>query len=111
MNYVGQAGAGTTTLIFEAQTISGFDTFGRTYDGTYTREDSGSFRVSVMVTVPPAVGMVTGIPGQAAAQSFLIEEQLPATFANSTPVTISVNGQPVQVAFVKIRTRRSPTAA
>ena len=102
-NYIGHAGGGSATLLLNAHTISGFDTLGGTYDGSYRKEADQSLTVSVTVTIPAGVGLATGVPAQAGPQSFPIMGRLPANFANGNPVTIDVRGQPVQVAFTKVR--------
>lgn len=109
-NYVGQGSAGVATLVLEKNAISGFDTFGGSYDGSYRKEADGSLTISVTVTVPAGVGLATGVPGQGGPQSFPITGRLPPNFANGSPVTIDVQGQPVQVSFSRVRPRSAPLA-
>ena len=83
--------------------ISGFDTLGGVYDGSYRKESDQSLTVSVTLKMPVGAGVVTGLPAGAAPQLIPITGRLPPNFANSNPVTIDVGGQPVQVAFTKVR--------
>src|SRR5581483_774518 len=101
--YGGRSGSGSATLLFKAGEISGFDTFGGNYDGTYRKEADGGIVAHVTLTTPPGVGLATGAPARDTEQSFAITARLPANFANGNPVPIEVQGQIVQATFTKVR--------
>src|ERR1700722_18905207 len=96
-------GRGGGALYIGKGIIVGVDVMGGTYDGSYT-ERASRLKGTVKLTAPRSgAHLVTG-QTVAGGQSFSLQFELPADFANGRPQTITgVGGRPVQVTFEKLK--------
>lgn len=99
MRYNGVAGAGHGAVYIGKGKVVGVDITGARYLGTFVNQGSN---LSGTVTLISAGGaLVTGKQTPAGTQ-VPITFSLPPNFANGQFQTVTVGGQPVQVAFDKI---------
>ena len=102
MQYVGREGMGAGALYIGKGLVVGMDATGGRYEGTYT-EDGGKLRGSVVLSVPQGTELVTGVRADDGPMRVHIRFDFPINFADRGAQTVLVEGQPVQVAFEKLR--------
>lgn len=95
--YQGVAGLGVCLLVLENGVVCGSDWGGGRYDGTYeVNRSTGLIDVRVVVTMPPGVPTVQGVPALATARSFNVKVSFPRKVANQV-VTATTDDGPVKV--------------
>src|SRR3954447_10607945 len=101
MRYIGMSGFGAGAMYIGKGIISGIDSHGGIYDGSYT-QSGGRFRGKVVLTFPEGGKMVTG-KEKRKGESLPLEADWPSNFSNGLPQTISILGQDVHATFQKLR--------
>lgn len=101
IRFLGQAGFGDGVLYIGHGLISGADTNGVIYDGSYQEADGG-LKAEAVLSMPAAGQLVTGT-AMSVGQKIAIAADLSADFANGEPQQVTVEGRTVTVTFHKIR--------
>ncbi len=103
MTYTGVEGMGLGALLLEDGKIRGFDVGRCSYDGNYSKNQTGGLAAQITMTVPPNTPLVFGMPPQAKEYQLPISAMLPANFGSGVPVPVKVGPGSVQVSFTKMR--------
>ena len=101
MRYVGMEGFGAGALYIGKGIVSGIDSNGGVYDGSFTQA-GGRFRGKVKLTFPDGGKLVTG-KAMNKGESLPLEADWPTHFYDGLPQTVSVLGESVHVTFQKLR--------
>ncbi|MBC8128834.1 MAG: hypothetical protein H7Y08_00765 [Rhizobiaceae bacterium] len=101
MNYSGRNGGAGGVIYLGHSAIAGADQAGTVYEGSYV-EENGRMRVSLNLTVPAGTKLASGKEVHQATVMPMTGE-FPLNFANGQKLTMFIWGNPVNVAFEKIR--------
>jgi len=104
IHYVGSAGEGHATLIFQDGMIFGFDAAGGEYDGNYVHAVSGVIEAVVAVKMPANIASVIGNVSQPFPWTLHAAFNMPiADVRGSITVRTNLGGQTVSVDYMRIR--------
>jgi hypothetical protein len=104
MAFAGSAGWGGGMLVFDDDSglVVGADVAGVAYDGEFKRE-KGRLEGRVLVTVPPGVGLVTGVPVSSQKSEFIVNLSVPMDdIASVIPVETPIGPLRVQLGLVRM---------
>lgn len=102
MYFTGRSGSGHAILVMKDGVIAGADACGITFDGTY-KPSGETIHVSLNMTVPPGVTLVTGAVAGQEPMTQELETALPVDFADGNAVPVKTPTGPVNVIFRRIR--------
>lgn len=100
--YTGVAGLGNAVLVFTDNIVSGADTTGGTYDGSYSVGDNNEIEIEIIFTIPAGGLLVTG---QSFSEDYAqtITATLRSGFADGHSVLVQTPMGPVNAIFKKLR--------
>lgn len=103
ITFRGAADWGIGMLLLRAGRLTGADSGGVLYDGTY-QDTNGVVNVTAEMTVPPGSTLVQGIPARPVAYKVPFNAQVPRqSLLNGHPVLIQLPPGPVNVIFKFLR--------
>lgn len=106
IGFAGVAEEGFGILVLDTDVIVGADVAGVKYDGTYEYNSrTEKLDISVTLTIPAGVGLVTGAPVAGIETQLSIVASIPADLAIKQDhyFQVSVGGRPVNVKMFKLR--------
>lgn len=103
IRFRGAADWGLGLIIFNKGALTGADSGGVIYDGTYV-EGGEVVTIELVMTIPPGASLVQGVPPRPVQYSIHSAFTLPvAALAGSIPVLIQMPPGPVNVIFALLR--------
>lgn len=103
MTFRGASDWGMGMLLFKAGRLTGADTGGVLYDGTY-QDANGVVTIDAELTVPPGSTLVQGVPAKPVAYKVPFKAQMPRpALLSGQPVLIQLPPGPVNVIFKLLR--------
>jgi hypothetical protein len=104
VTFGGAAGGGFGMVVLDTNLIVGADVTGVLYDGTYEyNARTDRLDVHIVVTVPPGVWLVQGVPSAPKEYKFPIEASLPRDLGAEMPTDVSTPFGSVKAIFKKVR--------
>jgi hypothetical protein len=103
ITFRGRADWGMGMLILQRGVITGADTGGALYDGSYL-ECGANLQLKLTLTVPPGATLVQGTPAQPNQYSISSETTLPTkALLSGEPILVQLPPGPVNVIFRRLR--------
>lgn len=100
----GRSGNGIAVVVFLNGSISGADTGGGTYDGTYqTTDDGESISGKIIFNLPMGVGTISGVAPQTEPTEIEVPIALPLKLDESAYYRIETPNGPINTRFKKMK--------
>ncbi|HXV25225.1 MAG TPA: hypothetical protein VED46_13310 [Alphaproteobacteria bacterium] len=104
LEFAGASGVGIGVIVLDTNMVVGCDVGGVVYDGSYERnERTDQLDLKLTLTVPPGMGLVTGVPARDKAHSFWVRTSIPRDFEGTQIFDADTQFGPVRFRIAKIR--------
>src|SRR6185312_17154316 len=103
MTFRGAVSWGTGLLVLRRGVVTGADTTGIIFDGSFS-EQEGHLQIRMEMVVPPGVQLVQGTPARATEYRIPFAATIPTVaLQNNTPVLVNLPPGPVNIIFRQLR--------